>query len=621
MNLLQLQNISKQYGHKVLFETASFSINFGEHVGVIGRNGAGKSTLFRMIAGQEEMDAGILIKSQGLRLAYLEQDNEWTLDCTPNELLEKDRIRPLWELHDLGFKLGLSPQQFEQSMHHLSGGYRMRVQLLCLLGQDPNLLLLDEPTNFLDLESLLALEGFLINFQGAILMISHDREFLRRTTEYTLEVEDGNLVKFPGNIDDYFEQKFELQRLLEAKAANVASKRKQIEDFVNRFGAKATKARQAQSRLKQLDRLEVVELKSAAPKSKIVIPEPLPSGKEILEIVDADIGYENVKVLSDFSFRLQRGQHWGVVGFNGAGKSTLLKSLASRLPLLSGNLKIPDNIKISYFSQHVSEELPADGTVISCLQSAAHSEISQQQILNLAGALLFAGKDIEKPIGVLSGGERSRVALGQLLLKKSTLLIMDEPTNHLDFETVESLTYALKEYSGSLIVVSHDRNFIRNVASQILEIRDGRVRVYPGTYDEYVWSLEKGALKDAASASSRSQNSDELDSAFVQPKADETTAGDKKFNYKEESKKLNAQLRETTKKIGKLESELQRCAAEQSALNDQLLTESGESARNTVIQLSEMAQKIQEAEEELLKAMEFEADLQVRLAEIAPKPG
>ncbi len=484
MNLLQLNQGTKQYGMKILFDNARFAINENEHVGVIGPNGAGKTTLFKILVGQEFLDSGELVTSQKLKIGYLEQESKEPLDKSAEEFLAETSITPVWELKQLGLDLGLTEQHFQVPFHELSGGYRMRMKLLSLIGKEPNLMLLDEPTNFLDLESIMALEKFLQSYKGAFLLISHDREFLKRTTDHTLEVESGEITKFPGHIDDYFEQKAQMRTILEAQAANQEAKRKTIQDFVDRFGAKATKARQAQSRMKQLEKMEKIEIKDLPVRARIKIPPPIHTGKESLSLIDADLGYETKKVISNFTLRLETGAHLGVVGFNGAGKSTLLKSLAGRIPLLSGERKLGYQVSLSYYAQHVAEDLDPNDTVFQSLERVAHKDISQQDILGIAGSLLFSGDSVQKKVRVLSGGEKSRVALGQILLRRSPLLLMDEPTNHLDFDTVNAMTEALRAYPGTVIVVSHDRSFISRIATKILEIRDGRAEIYPGTYED-----------------------------------------------------------------------------------------------------------------------------------------
>lgn len=591
--MLQIYKGSKQYGPKILFEDIMFAINEGEHVGVIGPNGAGKTTLFKVLVGVDSLDSGDVIKAQGLRIGYLEQESDWSLDQTSEEYLSENCSKPIWDLKQIGKTLGLLEEHFQSPLRSLSGGYRMRMKLLYLIGVEPHLMLLDEPTNFLDLESILALENFLQGYKGAFLLISHDREFLRRTTESTLEVEAGNVTKFPGNIDDYFEQKSQLRSILEAQAANSDAKRKQVQDFVDRFGAKATKARQAQSRMKQLEKMEVIEVQPLAVRARIQIPEPVHTGKEILSFENATFGYPNKTVLSGVNLRLERGSHLGVVGFNGAGKSTLLKTLAGRLAPLQGEGKLGYQVTLSYFAQHVAEELDLNDSVLDCLQKSAHRDIKAQEILNLAGSLLFSGADVDKKVKVLSGGEKARVALGQMLLKKSPLLIMDEPTNHLDFDTVEAMTRALSEFTGTLIVVSHDRSFIRRVSSQILEIHSGHVEVYPGTYDDYVWSLEKGILKDRVIESG---------SAASAKSSNEVTPA--KFNYKEQSKLLQSEIKEFEKKIRKAEGLLISLGQKRDDLTQNLITAQGPTAKDMAKELGLCSKEIEKTEDELMSLME-----------------
>jgi len=597
MNLLQLHQGSKHFGDKTLFDDAQFSINEGEHVGVIGPNGAGKTTLFKILVGQETLDDGQIVKAQKLKIGYLEQEAREPLDLSAEEYLEQNCSKPIWELKQLGTDLGLTEAHFQLPFHQLSGGYRMRMKLLSLIGKEPNLMMLDEPTNFLDLESILALEKFLQDYRGAFLLISHDREFLRRTTDHTLEVESGSITKFPGNIDDYFEQKAQLRTILEAQAANQEAKRKSIQDFVDRFGAKATKARQAQSRMKMLDKMEKIEIKDLPIRARIKIPAPVHTGKETLALIDADLGYPDKKVITGCQLRLERGDHLGVVGFNGAGKSTLLKTLAGRLHLLSGERQLGYQVTLSYYAQHVTEELDMNDTVMDSLQNAAQIDITRQEILNMAGSLLFSGDSVYKKISVLSGGEKSRVALGKILLKRSPLLLMDEPTNHLDFDTVEAMTEALRNYEGTVIVVSHDRGFIGRIATKILEIRDGRAEIYPGTYDDYLWSLEKGALKERFSST---DNKPKQAPAVQKTKAEST----ERNNYKENTKRLQGEIKELQRKILKTEEVLNQQQQKLNSLNQEILVVKGPNAAELAKELSQCGTQVQQTEEILLNHME-----------------
>lgn len=610
MNLLQLQRGTKQFGAKILFDQTSFSINIGEHVGVIGPNGAGKTTLFKILVGQETLDSGEITKSQQLRIGYLEQESEWSLEQTSEEYLTEHCPKPIWELKQIGTDLGLTENHFQSPLKNLSGGYRMRMKLLYLIGLEPNLMLLDEPTNFLDLESVLALEKFLQSYQGAFLLISHDREFLRRTTEATLEVEGGDITKFPGHIDDYFEQKTLLRSVLEAQSANQEAKRKHIQDFVDRFKAKATKARQAQSRMKLLNKMEQIEIKDLPVKARIKIPMPIHTGKESLSLINAKLGYPGKTILQSVNLRLERGDHLGVVGHNGAGKSTLLKSLAGALPLISGERNLGYQVSLSHFSQHSAEQLDMNDTVLTSLQHTAHPDISSQEILNMAGSLLFSGDDVHKKVKMLSGGEKSRVALGQVLLKKSPLLLMDEPTNHLDFETVETLTESLRHYPGTVIVVSHDRSFIGRVATKILEIHHGQVDVYPGTYDDYVWSLQNGALKQRKAVNT------EKTTAIKSPKPPETS----KLNFRDENKKMTADIKEAQRQIAVCENLIKKQIHKRDQLTQDLITSQGITAQALSKELGLASQEIDRLEENLIQTMELLDQKEKQLAALKALP-
>lgn len=605
ITLLQLQSGYKSYGTKNLFEDATFAINEGEHVGVIGPNGAGKTTLFKILVEQEHLDQGIVTRSQQLRLGYLEQESDWNVDERVEDYLAKNFLKPLWELKQFGLKLGLTEGHFQSHLKQLSGGYRMRVKLLYLIGQEPNLLLLDEPTNFLDLETLLVLESFLQEFKGAFLLISHDREFLRRVTDHILEVESGDIVKFPGSLDDYFEQKQMLNEVLQKQIMSQQAKRKSIMDFVTRFGAKATKARQAQSRLKALEKMEIIEMKAAPTHSHIHIPAARPTGKMILELDNVACGYGDKTILDNVSLRLERGNHLGIVGLNGAGKSTLLKSLAEQIPLLRGSIKWGHQVGFSYFAQHTPEALNPEHTVLEAMASAAPKEVTQQDVLNMAGSLLFSGDNAAKKVKVLSGGEKSRVALGQILLQKSPLLLLDEPTNHLDFDTVEALTTSLEKYDGTIVTVSHDRGFIGRVANKILEVNNGKLTLYPGTYDEYVWSLQKGILAE--------RNLDEVRTETSGKNEKEVSA---KFNYKEERKRLELQIKKTQKQIEDCDKKIADLGKSREALNEQLLTATGEKAAQMARDLYNISGTIEELEMTMLQAMEDQHNLEGELKKL-----
>ena len=608
-NLLQMHQGSLQFGSKVIFEQASFSINDDEHVGVIGPNGAGKTSLFRILVGEQSLDSGDLIKTNGLRIGYLAQESDWNVDSVVEDFLAENSQVPLWKIKKWGEGLGLLPEHFQTKMKTLSGGYRMRVQLLYIMGQEPDLMLLDEPTNFLDLESLLVLETFLQEYPSAFMVISHDREFLKKVATHILEVEGNEITKFNGTIEDYFEQKAELQEMLQRQAMNLEVKKKAIQDFVDRFRAKATKAKQAQSRLKQLQKMDTIELKALPVRSQILIPTPARTGKEILQIENGSLGYGDKTILNQINLRFERGDHVGIVGYNGAGKSTLLKGLSQLLPLKSGKLQIGYQAEFGYFAQHSSDSLLPEETVIEALQRASHFEITQQEILNLAGSLLFSGENIKKKIKVLSGGEKSRVALGQILLQKKPCLLLDEPTNHLDFDTVEALTQSLQKYEGTIVVISHDRSFIRRVSTKILEIKNGQVQLYPGTYDEYIWSVEKGVLSIAEAPAS--PTSPQLADTLSTQKEVE-----KKFNFKEERKKLESEIRENKKQFEKIEALLKNALNEQSELTEKLFTLQGPESKTASQRLGEVSKSIGDLEEKQMDLLEKIVASENRLEEL-----
>ncbi|RYZ75676.1 MAG: ATP-binding cassette domain-containing protein [Proteobacteria bacterium] len=600
MNLLQLQNGVKTFGARTLFDHASFAINVGEKVGVIGPNGAGKTTLFKILVGTEQMDSGQIIRMNGLRLGYLAQEDHWGPEDTIESYLCSQHATPIWELKQMAPKFGLPVERFGERVASLSGGYRMRAKLLHLLASKPDLMLLDEPTNYLDLETLVVLENFLLDAPSAFLLISHDREFLRRVTDHILEIEAGEMTKYAGNIDDYFEQKELMRQQLEKQAMTAQAKRQEVLDFAAKFGAKATKARQVQSRLKQLDKMESIEIKAVPLSAKIRLPEPARSGRQIVKLEHVALGYGDKTILRDVDFTLEKGNHLGVVGVNGAGKSTFLKALSGELKPLTGELSKSDEIDVAYFAQHVADRLDPNDTVLEAMSAEAPRETTRQAVLDLAGSLLFGGDDVAKKIRVLSGGEKSRVALGRMLLKRSSLLLLDEPTNHLDFHTVEALTQALADYAGAFVIVSHDRGFVRRTASKILEIRDGKAEFYPGSYDEYVWSVQKGALseRDSSESTAGVKTSDE------KPVRSGDTTSETRFNFKERKKALEKEVRTCEKEITRIDKDMENLKTKILALTDELMTLSGVKAAEKAKELGSAQGEIEKSEGLYLEFLE-----------------
>ncbi|MGE4132387.1 MAG: ABC-F family ATP-binding cassette domain-containing protein [Bdellovibrionales bacterium] len=584
--ILQMFEGHKAFGAQSLFVGASFSLNEGEHVGVIGPNGAGKTTLFKVLVEEEELDSGRLIRSKTLRIGYLSQHDEWPEDLTGEAYLQANAQIPLWELKSQARALQISEAILAKPIRSLSGGYRMRIKLMGLLGHDPNLMLLDEPTNYLDLETTLLVERFLQSYRGAFLLISHDREFLRRTTDHTLEVEAGEITKYNGNIDDYFEQKTLLRQQQEAAAQNQAERRRHLLEFIERFGAKATKARQAQSKMKALEKMESIEVRSVPVTAKIKIPAPSHVGKTVLKIRDGVFAYGGGRpVLQSVNVEIRRGDHVAVVGLNGAGKSTLLKGLAGTLTPVSGARELGLGVEMAIFNQHVVEVLKPGSTISESLAEGAHPSVTPQDVRGMAGALLFSDDVVNKRVEVLSGGEKSRVALGQVLLRRAPLLLLDEPTNHLDFQTVEALTQALKDYLGTLVVVSHDRGFVSRVASRILEVSSGEVHGYPGTYDEYVWHMQQQFKGEEGEETARS-------SAGEPPPSKESPGALKK--------EMDRKRRQAERRLQQIETKIQELQAEVESCNVAIAEGRGD-AREHVEKMSLASQQIQELESEWLE--------------------
>ena len=446
----------------------------------------------------------------------------------------------------------------EARIENLPGGYQMRVKLSAMLLGEPNFLLLDEPTNYLDLNTLILLENFLQDYNGGFIIISHDREFLRNTSEHTLEVELGELALFPGKVEEYLQYKTEQKELKIKQNQTIEAKRKELQNFVDRFRAKASKATQAQSKLKQLGKLKTLEINDAPAGVRINIPAVETRKGVALRTGDLKIGYPDKIVAENVNIEIGRGDRVAILGDNGQGKSTLLRTLTGHLPALDGEFKWSQGLNIAYYAQNVYATLDADMDVITHLENSASKDVSRQECLNMAGSFLFSGDEIRKPIGVLSGGERARLVLAGLLLSKSQVLALDEPTNHLDFETVEALGFALRDYKGTLLFVSHDRTFVNLVANRIVEVRDGNIALYPGVYEDYVYSIrrriEEEAEKDSGKASSPGS-------------AKKKSKGEEPGVSPEAREKNSYQLRkEWQSRLGKARKALSRAEEEMAAL-------------------------------------------------------
>lgn len=596
--MLQIQNVSKQYGSKILFEGAGAHIGQRSRIALIGPNGAGKSTLIKIILGLEHPDTGQVSRTKNMAIGHLAQEvpkfsgrsvleETMRLDGRRESLLalkqeleahfekgidegaagghetDLERYgRVLEELEHLDeYRLearakeilsgmGFKPADFDRSLTEFSGGWLMRVALSRVLLMDPDLLLLDEPTNHLDLESLLWLEEFLKGYQGAMLLVSHDTEFLNRMATEVLEIDQRKVWRYTGNLDSYRVQKEERLEILRAQYEGQQDKIAEIRAFVDRFGAKATKARQAQSRLKQIEKMDLIELPEDRSTVRFRFPPAPHSGKEVVTVKDVSMRYGEKTVFRDVNWIIPRGARVAIVGVNGAGKTTLLRMLAGQLQPTAGAIKHGHQVQVGYYAQHQAEQLDLRKTIFDELQ-ASSPELPITQVRGIAGAFLFSGDAVEKKCGVLSGGEKARVALAKLLLTPANFLLLDEPTNHLDVESRGVLLDALQDYEGTLCLVSHDRAFVSPLVDLILEIQPtptgSEVVQLLGGYDDYV----ERKSKEIASTL-RETKAKEKPTTEAAEKARTGPSNNQKRSWERERDKLEAEITKLESKAAEL---------------------------------------------------------------------
>jgi ATP-binding cassette subfamily F protein 3 len=524
--MIIISNLSKNYGSKVLFENISLNINAGEKIGLIGPNGSGKSTLFSLILKETEPSAGEVRVNKGVCIGYLPQEASFKSERTVlSELTEGDerilRLKKekeelesdnqagsrrygelLHELETLGFfelehkakkilmGLGFKEKDFNRPITQMSGGWQMRTLLAKLLTYHYDLLLLDEPTNYLDLYAALWLKDYLRTFKGTFIMISHDKAFLTEVTNYTLILENGSIFKVRGNYEHYEQIKREKRIFLEKQFKEQEKKREQLQTFIARFHAQPNKAAAVRAKRTALERLE---------KEAVTLPQdvresigtfrfpPTPrSGYRVMSLEQIDKSYGDIQVYKGLDFEIAQSEKAVLAGENGAGKSTLLKILAGAVNIDSGTRIVGHNVDIGYFSQTRMDVLNPENTVLQEAYSAAPGYMAEEAIRTILGAFLFTGDDADKKVKVLSGGEKSRLILAKLLINPPNFLLLDEPTTHLDVDAVEALVYALSQYEGTIVFISHDIYFVRSVANAVYEVRDGRVRKFPGSFDYYL---------------------------------------------------------------------------------------------------------------------------------------
>jgi ATP-binding cassette, subfamily F, member 3 len=500
--MIQIEAISKAFGPQVVFAQATAYLQARTRVGLVGPNGSGKTTLLRMINAEETPDGGSIRRRGGLRVGYLPQELAQDPNLSVLEAAHRGRY-PEHEAKRLLSGLGFAEGDYDRPLLSLSGGYRMRVALAHLLLADPDVLMLDEPTNHLDAETQAWFEQYLLRSRSTVLVVSHDTAFLNRTVTHIWEIYRHAIRIYTGNYERYIATRRAREQQLEAAAQVQAREMARVQRFVERFRAKATKARQVQSRLKQLERIEQVERERDPKRIRFHFPEPVPSGRLVFELHGVGKSYGAKTVYRALDFRVERGQRVALLGDNGVGKSTLLKILAGVLPIDHGERQVGHGISLHYFAQHQADVLNPAHTVLDALQEVA-PDAELPWLRALAGTFLFHGDDQFKLISILSGGERSRVALARMLLNPANTLLLDEPTNHLDPASVDVLTDALLDFPGTIIFISHDPVFLMRMATRVVEIDNGVALDYPGDYAYYLWKraqeLEAEADGDAPEA-------------------------------------------------------------------------------------------------------------------------
>ncbi len=599
--MIDLTNVSLQFGGKYLFKEVNLKINSGDKISLVGANGTGKSSLLKIIYGNLQPESGRIQRQKRTSIGYLPQENvthsgstlleeaksalshivdlqeketELTDKLSAHDLSEEERedlVHQLGEVHQrleeldsysaeskvekILTGLGFEEKDFDRFTDEFSGGWQMRIALAKILIQQNDLLLMDEPTNHLDLDSLEWLISFLKSYKGALLIVSHDKHFINQVTEKTLEIYLGKFNTYNGSYDDYLRYKEERDKLTENQYILQQKKIKETERFIERFRYKATKAKQVQSRIKQLEKMELIELPDSSDDIYIKFPEPPSSGKVNIELKNITKSYGSNIVLHDLDFTVNRGEKIAFVGPNGAGKTTLSKIVAGVLDIDSGQRITGHNTIISYYAQDVADNLKPDLDIIETIEGIAE-EKTVGQLRSLLGSFLFTGDDVFKKVGVLSGGEKSRVALAKILLTKSNFIILDEPTNHLDISSKRVLQRALADFKGSLILVSHDIDFLEPIVNKVVEIRKGETKNFEGGIEYYL--RKKGMFEE--------DNKQVKESAYNESA---NRKDQKRLEAELRQKRYNA-TKDLIKKIERLEKRISELEAKEKNLEKEL---------------------------------------------------
>lgn len=609
--MLSVSEISAQFGSKKLFENVSFIVNPKDRIGLVGSNGSGKSTLLKIISGISEPDKGEIALSKHITVGYLPQDGitysgqsiydevysgagniaelQNEIDEINRELAEltdyeseeyKDLAETLSELQHKfelldGYRikssiekiltgLGFSENDFTRLTDEFSGGWQMRIALAKLLLKQPSVLLFDEPTNHLDIESLLWLEEFLKSYRGAIILVSHDKKFLDNITTKTIEIYAGNVTIYSGNYSFYLNERKIRKDLLMKRYENQQRYIKQQERFITRFRYKASKASNVQSRIKLLDKLERIEIEEEESAINFNFPPATHSGRKVLELKNITKRYGDNLVLEDVSLEIERGEKIGLVGNNGAGKSTLARIIRGSEDIQQGTRKLGFQVELEYYSQHQAETLNTETDVLGTLDAVAEGEI-RKHLRTILGSFLFKGDDVYKQVSVLSGGEKSRLALARMLLKKSNFLILDEPTNHLDMNSKQVLMNALRKYEGTILIISHDREFLDGIVTKIIEVKNKNIKEYLGNCSYYLQKKneESGLNKfDNEAIINSENNSENLNNRLKKLKDKKREEAERRNQLYKLLKPYKDKLKETENLISNLETAIKETETE-----------------------------------------------------------
>ena len=554
-SVINIVNVSKSFVNKILLDKVNLLIEEKSKIGMIGRNGAGKTTLIKILMGEEEADDGEVIFLDELKIGYLSQGANFDETEKVIDYLTRATNKESWACSKIASGFGIDHIKINYNIGDLSSGYRMRIKLAEMMLHEPNFLLLDEPSNFLDLNTLIDLENFLLDYKGGFLIVSHDREFLKTTCEKTIEIENGKITYFPADIEDYFEYKEEKEASIKKYNKNIEERKAHLERFIERFRYKATKAKSVQSRIKQMEKLKTIEITHPAKNVKIKLP-AVQEKKGFAIISDnLNIGYDKKIVAESKRIEIFRGSKVAVLGQNGEGKTTFLRTISGRIKALSGTYNYAQGIKIAYFGEDTYKNITANDTVLSYLKKNAKQGLLHQELLTLLGSFLFSGDDINKDVKVLSGGEMARLSLLSAITQCADVLILDEPTNHLDFETVEALANSLKDYMGTIFFTSHDRTFTSLLADTIIEIKDKKISLYSGDYDSYVYKTRLESLKEEEEIKFQNNNNN-----------NKNNINENKNNSYEDRKKIRNKLSKCETILKKSESQINDYKAEEKEL-------------------------------------------------------